>query len=112
MTIISFVAAGVVFIILSFFGKRIWIYYIPATLLILSFWVKATQFNWDDPDPKGENYFLVDSVGAAFITWAISFIYGIVCIFLGDWIAFAVCVIIFLFSLTYVKTTFAIVNKN
>jgi hypothetical protein len=109
MAIISFVVTGAIFIILSFFVKRIWIYYIPATLLVLSVWIKATQFNWDDPNQKGENYFLADSVGAAFITWAISFIYGIVCIFLGNWVAVTACVIIFLFSLTYVKTTFAIV---
>jgi len=99
MAIISFIVTGIIFVILSFFILGIWVYYVPASLLILSIWLKIIQ------PTRNVDYFLTKAVRmdpSAAAGWIsiISVLYGIICIFLAAWIALVACVILFILSLT------------
>jgi len=101
MTAISFAITGVIFAILSVFIKGIWIYYVPAALLALSLWIKIIQPVWDEERGSLKTSFAqMDPSAATGYISIISFIYGIICIFLGNWIVVVACVIVFILSLT------------
>ena len=98
---ISFVITAIIFVILSIFIKGIWFYYIPAALLVVSLWLKIIQLFWDEEKGNLQTSFVqMDPSAAAGYISIISVIYGIICIFLGNWIAVVACVIIFALSLT------------
>lgn len=98
MTIASFIVTGILFVVLSFFIKGIWVYYVPASLLLLSVWLKVVQPTWHPT--WGTLAFRMDPSAASGWLSIISIIYAIICIFLGSWIALSICVLLFILSLT------------
>jgi len=99
MTIISFIVTGVLFVVLSFFINGIWVYYVPASLLLLSVWLKVIQMYWT-ADSSLTLVFRMDPSAASGWVSIISIIYAIICIFIGSWIALSICVLLFILSLT------------
>ena len=101
ITIISFVITGVLFVILSFFVEAIWWYYIPAALLVTSIYLKIIQPGWEENvGTLMTNTARMDPSAAAGYISIISFVYGVICIFTGKWIALLVCAVLFVLSLT------------
>lgn len=99
MTLIAFIVTGILFVVLSFFIKEIWVYYVPASLFILSIWLKVIQRTWN-VDAFQTKAVRVDPSAAAGYISIISVIYAIICIFMGSWIALLACVFLFVLSLT------------
>lgn len=97
MTIISFIVTGILFVVLSFFITGIWVYYVPASLLLLSVWLKVVQKTWS---PSLTLAFRMDPSSASGWVSIISIIYAIICILIGSWIALSICVLLFILSLT------------
>jgi hypothetical protein len=101
ITIISFIITGVLFLILSFFVDGIWWYYIPAALLIASIYLKIIQPGWkENVGTLITSAVRMDPSAAAGYASIISFIYGIICIFTGKWIALLACAFVFILSLS------------
>jgi hypothetical protein len=101
ITIISFAITGVLFVILSFFVEAIWWYYIPAALLATSIYLKIIQPGWEENvGTLMTNTARMDPSAAAGYISIISFVYGVICIFTGKWIALSVCAFLFILSLT------------
>jgi hypothetical protein len=99
MTIMTFFIVGIIFVILHFFINGIWAYYVPASLIALSVWLKVIQPAWS------AEYFQTlvaktDPSAAAFYVTIISVIYGIVSLVLGNWIPAIICLIALILSLT------------
>ena len=101
VTIIGFIVTGLIFLILSILGKNVWSYYVPASLILLSFWLKLIQPLW----MKGINslktkFFKMEPSAAAGWISIISVVYGIISIIMGNWIQFFICLGIFILSIT------------
>lgn len=101
MTIISFVLMAFLFAILSVFLEGLWSYYVPATLILLSVWLKVIQPSWDSQvDSFQMPTTQMDPSAAAGYISIISAIYGVVSVVLGNWVPFFLCVGVFILSLT------------
>lgn len=98
MTIITFAITGIIFFILHFFVDGIWVYYVPAALIVLSIYLKIIQPAWNANNFLMASIKMEPSAAAGYLS-IISIIYGIVSLFLGSWIPFIICVIVFILSL-------------
>ena len=98
---ITFIFIAVIFVILSFFLDGTWIYYVPASLIVLSVWLKIIQSSWSSQVDSLRMHFIKQDPSAA-TGWVsiISAIYGIIAIFLGHWIIVLICIGLFILSLT------------
>lgn len=101
ITLITFIITAVLFVILSLFVKGIWWYYIPAALLIASIYLKIIQSAWQQNAGtlKTSVVRMEPSAAAGHIS-VISFVYGIISVFIGEWISFVACALLFILSLT------------
>jgi len=99
LTITFFVISAIFFLIISFFLKDLWSYYVPVTLLLLSLYLKIIQPGWSTNTVKMKTIKMEPSAAAGWVV-IISVIYGLISIIFGNWIEFILCVVIFLLSLT------------
>jgi len=101
MTSVSFFVTGIFFIILSLIFGNIWSYYVPASLVLLTLWLKAIQPIWlkRKDTLKVKLIKLEPSAAGGWIS-IISVVYGIISLIMGNWIQFAICIAIFVLSLT------------
>lgn len=99
MTIVIFLIVGISFIVLHFFVTGIWAYYVPVVLIVLSVWLKIIQPTWNAEDFQTAVAKTDPSAAAGYLS-IISIIYGIVSLFLGNWIPAIICVVSFILSLT------------
>ena len=99
MTIMTFFVVGIIFIILHFLINGIWVYYVPAALIALSAWLKIMQSAWNADDFIMPVTKMEPSAAAGYLS-IISVVYGIICVFLGYWIPLALCILVFILSLT------------
>jgi len=99
MTIITFAITGIMFLILNLFINGVWTYYVPATLVVLSIWLKIIQPAWN-----AENFIMhstkIEPSAAAGYLSVISIAYGIISIFWVGWIPLTICLCVFVLSLT------------
>jgi len=101
MTIIAFIVTGLSFLVLSIFVNNIWSYYVPATLVLLSLWLKFIQPLWmRQINSLHIKFFKIEPSAAAGWISIISVVYGIISIIFGNWIQFFICLVIFILSLT------------
>jgi len=99
MTIMTFAITGIIFLILHFFVDGIWAYYVPASLIILSIWLKIIQQTWNADNFLMPSTKMEPSAAAGYLS-IISIIYGIISLFFSIWIPFIICVIVFILFLT------------
>ena len=99
MTVMTFAITGIIFITLHFFINDIWVYYVPAALIALSIWLKIIQPAWNVDSFQTPTAKIEPSAAAGYLSIA-SIVYGIVCLFLGSWIPFTICIITLILSLT------------
>ena len=99
MTGITFVITGIVFLILHFIIKGIWVYYVPSALIALAVWLKIIQSAWNSDNFQMPSTKMEPSAAAGYLS-IISVIYGIVSAILGNWIPLGLCIFVFLLSLT------------
>jgi hypothetical protein len=99
MTVITFAVTAVAFFILQYLVDGIWAYYVPVSLAVLSIWLLIIRSVWN-----AENYAtaftkMEPSAAAGYLS-VISVICGVISLILGMWIPLAICVIVFVSSLT------------
>jgi len=99
LTITFFVISAIVFLIISFFLKDLWSYYVPATLILISIYLKIIQPGWNIDTVKTKTIKMEPSAAAGWVA-IISAVYGLISIIFGNWIQLILCVVIFLLSLT------------
>lgn len=99
MTIATFFLFAILFMVLHFFINGLWVYYVPAALIVLSVWLKIIQPAWHAEDFQTVVAKTDPSAAAGYVS-VISLIYGIVSLFLGNWIPAIICVVVFIISLT------------
>jgi hypothetical protein len=137
MTIAVLLITAVVFFVLSFFVKGVWSYYVPISLIILSFWIILIKSHfkniahgiiYKNPDlfeadekemllsspsifiPKIvliTFFFQVDPGASASYAMFISLIYSVIALFTQNWIGLIICISIFLFILFGINVSFA-----
>ena len=99
MTVTAFITTGILFTILQFFISGIWVYFVPSALIALTIWLKIIQPAWNV-----NNFQTIlaktDPSAASGYLWVISVIYGIISLFLGNWIPFGICMVAFIIVLT------------
>ena len=104
ITAISFALMAIVFALMSFF-INVWLYYIPVTLIALCVWLKIIQPVWNENvDSFMTSMVKEDPKAAGAYIFFISVAYGIVSIFLGNWIPLVLCVGVFFFAFIVVKS--------
>ena len=99
MTIMTFIAVGIVFIISHFFNNELWVYYVPAALISLSIWLKIIQPAWNADDFQMPSSKMEPSAAAGYLS-IIAIIYGILSLIMGYWIPLILCIVVFFLSLT------------
>ncbi len=99
-TFLSFAAMFVVFIVLTFISPRVWLYYIPASLIFQELWI--TILDRSSYVPQSPTVAMDPAAAKAFafvLSILGSIIMGIAIIFTGEWIPFLICVACFVYAL-------------
>jgi hypothetical protein len=99
MTVMTFFILGIIFLILNFLIDGIWVYYVPAVLIVLSVWLKIIQPAWSAEDFQTVVAKTDPSAAAGYLA-IISILYGIVSLVLANWIPAIICVVALIISLT------------
>jgi len=99
LTITAFIVSAILFIVISQFLDGLWIYYVPASLILLSLYLKLIQPAWNENRFKMKSTKIEPSAAAGWIAIT-SIIYGIISIVFGNWILVVLCLGIFILSLT------------
>lgn len=137
MTVATFLISALAFFVSSFFVEGVWKYYVPVSLVFLSFWITLinSQFKriakgiihrnpglFNDVEkemllsspsifiPKIKFITLSSQVepgAAASYAMFISLIYGVITLFTQNWIGLIICISIFLFTFFGINVSFA-----